>query len=253
MEELSKLINSIDRDMADTADADITFVDGAPSSAVARTVLLLNRKSPEMNSAKVLDVLTSYRRSPKPSDMVWEYESAQNLTQGTPKQIEASETSWLMPNASAAIKAGEDFAVKKCRQIMGWRCATSLYSVGSIDAKSNYFFMGSYDLKNNPDNAEFKDGRAKNQVAGSTAMFVVKQSEKWILIYGVDSSMSTNKLSFTPLIEEALQKDFAMLQTRLKADLGLDKIDDQKPAKKVKLSLKDRIAKFFLKLTKKKH
>ena len=220
-----EVTKQIEGHLTDTATARIQFIDGNPSAAIARTVILLERTGNEerVNAKNVLDSLTSYKRAAKPRDYAYEYENPEDLTAGVVKSTEGSDSTWAKPDAPAEFEPNKDYVIKKCRQIFGWRCITTLYRASETTlANENikYLFMGNYDLKNNRDNGAFGgDKRTTNQVAGSTALVVVKESAKWVLVFGVDAQWNRDRISFGSMIQEEYQKDFGRLTQRISQDL----------------------------------
>ncbi len=217
------VIQRYDKELVDKNQAHIQFISGSPSAAISRTILMFEKPNPEAVSQKVLDTFTSYKRSAKSSDYVYEYENARDLTSGKIKALSGTDTSWLLPQAAAPLKLDSDLAIKKCRKIFGWRCGTSIYKAGEMEKNAKYFYVGNYDLKNNPDHAEFaRDGRASNQISGNTALYLIVENDKWVLLYGLDSQWKDSDLSFTSMIQDEFQKDLARLKQRIAADLKLN-------------------------------
>lgn len=210
----------------------IQFIDGKPSGAIARALIVIDKTGNEesLTPKNVLDSITSYKRSSKPSDHSFEYEDASNLTVGNISDLEGSDSGWVKPGALPPFEAGKNYAIKKCRQIFGWRCATTLYRVGEATIAGEatpYLYMGNYDLKNNPDNPGFGgDKRTVNQIAGSTALFVVKESKRWIMVWGVDAQWNTGGISFGSIIQSEYQKDFGRMNQRITLDLKKGKVAD---------------------------
>lgn len=206
----------------------ITFLGTNPSAAVSRNLFLLEKAKLTTSTDPVNDVLgvlTSYKRSAKPSDYLYEYADAKNLTTGNIVEIEGSDESWQKPEAAAPFRVKEDYAIKKCRQILGWRCITSLYRVDTVKAKeflTHILFISLYDLEKNKDNPEFTDDRrSKNQINGTTAVYIVKESKEWVMIYAADYQYNNDKNSFTGAIQSEFQKDVGRFKDRLSQDLGI--------------------------------
>lgn len=196
----------------------IEFTDGKISAAFSRIGFVIEKQN--ATAQMVLDAFTSYKRAAKPSDHVFLYEDYQDITRGTVAAREGTDTTWFPPLSPASMAIGSTVVVKKCRQILGWKCGTTLYHA---DQKENfkYVFMGNYDLSKNPDNPYFKgDSRTRNQIAGSTALFVMKESEKHILFAAADSTWNKKGLSFTSIIQGEYQKDLNKFKQRLMFDLG---------------------------------
>jgi hypothetical protein len=227
--------------------ARIQFIDGKPSAAIARAIILIDRTGNEkaLTAKSVLDSITSYKRSAKPSDHSFEYEDATNLTMGKVSHREGSDASWVKPGALPPFESGKDFAIKKCRQIFGWKCVTTLYHAGQADIggeNSPFLYMGNYDLTNNPDNAGFGgDKRTVNQVAGSTALFVVKESKRWIMVIGVDAQWNKGGISFSSIIQSEYQKDFGRMNQRIALDLKKGKVSGENPSDTPKKKKKKRL------------
>lgn len=224
LEIVTQAVSDIEKDVIKEGGAFITFTDSNPSSAYSRTFLMIPKKNkPKLTSKTIFDILTSYKRSPKPSDHVYEYSSAENLTQGAVKYTEGNDNSWKSPNALLPFAMDKDFVLKKCRQLLGWRCITSLYQANNLSkgsAASQLLFIATYDLTQNPDHPEFAgDKRGTNQYTGSTALYIVKESPQWILLYGVDAQWNDGKLSFQGAIQKEFKRDFERFKERISNDL----------------------------------
>ena len=199
----------------------IEFTDGKISAAFSRIAFVVEKEN--ANADMVLSSFTSYKRSAKKSDYVFEYENFQDISSGKITEREGSDTSWFPPQAAPALGLGESIVIKKCRQILGWKCGTTLYHADQNE-KFKFVFMGNHLLSDNIDNPYFKgDGRTKNQVAGSTAVFIVKESEKHILFAAADSTWNKKGLQFTSIIQSEYQKDLNKFKQRLMFDLGRSK------------------------------
>jgi hypothetical protein len=196
----------------------IEFIDGKISAAFSRIGFVIEKDN--ATAEMVLNAFTSYKRAAKSSDHVFEYEDFQDITRGNVIVREGSDSSWLPPLAPTSMAIGSSLVIKKCRQILGWKCGTTLYHADQSE-KFKYVFMGNYDLSKNPDNPHFKgDSRTKNQVAGTTALFIAKESEKYILFAAADSTWNRKGLSFTSIIQSEYQKDLGKFKQRLMFDLG---------------------------------
>ena len=222
MNAVLSLANSLDRNLNSSRSASITFTNSSPSAAFAKNIFIFERQN--ATAEEVLNSISSYKRSPKPDDYFYEYPNYEALTMGLPIEKKGNDTSWLKPAAMPAMGLGTTLALKKCRQIFGWRCTTTLFRANALNStpnKSYYLFMGTYDLNRNPDNAEFaRDGRSKNQIAGSTGMIIVKESQNYILLIGADSNWSKGGLMFPGLLADGYKKDFERMTKRIFFDLG---------------------------------
>jgi len=224
LENVTAAVSGIEAEVVKAGGAYITFTDSNPSAAVSRTFLMIPKKiKAGLTSKTIFDILTSYKRSPKPSDHVYEYSSAQNLTQGAVQYTQGDDNSWKGANALKPFEMNKDIVLKKCRQLLGWRCVTSLYQANILTKGSDaaeLLFISTYDLTQNPDHPEFAgDKRGMNQYTGSTALYVVKESAEWILLYGLDSQWNDGKLSFQGAIQKEFQKDFDRLKDRISTDI----------------------------------
>jgi hypothetical protein len=227
LENTTAAVAGIEANVVKEGGAFITFTDSNPSAAFSRTFLMIPKKiKVGMTSKNIFDVLTSYKRSPKPSDHVYEYSSAQDLTQGAVLYTEGNDNSWKNPKALKPFDMDKDIVLKKCRQLLGWRCITSLYQANNISKgveASQLLFISTYDLTQNPDHPEFAgDKRGVNQYSGSTALYIVKESADWILLYGVDAQWNDGKLSFQGAIQKEFKKDFERLKERISSDLQVE-------------------------------
>ncbi len=216
----------ISPDLVKNSGVFVTFFDSNPSAAISRTLLMIPKSvKPGLTAESILNILTSYKHSPKQSDHIFEYEVAQNLTQGHIIHVEGSDSSWIGKGSLSPLAVGEDFVLKKCRQLLGWRCVTSLYRADSLlkgEESVKSLFISAYDLEKNPDHADFaNDKRSKNQITGSTAIYIVKESSEWILLYGVDTQWNNGKLSFQGAIQTEFKKDFERFKERICSDLGI--------------------------------
>lgn len=224
LESVTAAVSGIESQVVKEGGAFITFTDSNPSAAVSRTLLMIPKKiKPGLNSKTIFDILTSYKRSPKPSDHVYEYSSSQNLTEGAVQYTEGSDNSWKGPMALKPFSMDKDIVLKKCRQLLGWRCITSLYQANVLTKGSEaaqLLFISTYDLTQNPDHPEFAgDKRGLNQYTGSTALYVVKESAEWILLYGTDALWNDGKLSFQGAIQKEFKKDFERFKDRISTDI----------------------------------
>jgi hypothetical protein len=231
VEAVNQAAAKIEPELVKNNGAFVTFFDSVPSAVISRTILMIPKKlKPGVSAADLFTILSSFKHSPKLSDHIYEYSSAQNLTEGVMKYTLGSDTTWIGPSAAPAFSENQDVVLKKCRQLLGWRCITSLYHTDSLLKAADQIkvlFISIYDLENNPDHADFaKDKRSNNQITGSTAIYFVKESPEWILLYGVDTQWNNGKLSFQGAIQTEFKKDFQRFKDRISADLGVavDKI-----------------------------
>jgi hypothetical protein len=224
VEAVNQAAAKFDGDLVKNGGAHIVFTDSNPSAAVARTMLMIPKKlKAGLNSAQIFNILTSYKHSAKPSDFLYEYADANNLTSGIVKNTTGSDETWKGDAAGQPFSLKQNFVLKKCRQLLGWRCVTSFYRADSFlkaaDA-TNLLFIAIYDLQNNPDHPDFaNDKRSNNQITGSSALYIVKESADWVMLYGVDSQWNNGKLSFQGAIQSEFKKDFDRFKERISYDL----------------------------------
>jgi hypothetical protein len=60
-----------------------------------------------------------------------------------------------------------------------------------------------------------------NQITGSTAMYIVKETTDYVMLYGIDSQYNNDKASFTGAILSEFQKDMDRFKQRISTDLGI--------------------------------
>lgn len=205
----------------------IVFEGKAPSAFQSRTLFVISKAN--LHVAQPLQVLrdsiTSYKRSGKPNDFVFEYDDVLDLTQGKIHERVGSETSWLQPEAAPAMALGHDIAIKKCRQILGWRCATALYHTTeygkNFEPKTQFLVSFTYDLTKNADHPRFSSSQSKNQIDGTTSVLIVKESANWLLVYGTDHRYKIEKQSFTNIVQNEFREDTERLRQRIATDLGI--------------------------------
>lgn len=218
-----QVIKNIDSTMLSPASANLQFTTGEPGVGTARTLLMFKKKS-HMTPENIIAVISSYKRAAKPSDHAYEYEDPQNLTKGKIIYTKGSDTSWTGSSAPDSFTPEKDYVLKKCRYIFGWKCNTLLYHVDKLntpEGRVDYLFMSNYDLKNNPDHRDFiVDNRSVNQIAGTTAIYIVKESTEWILVYGLDVFFTDDSISFGALIKNEFAKDFKRLNQRLTEEIN---------------------------------
>ncbi|MBC7466709.1 MAG: hypothetical protein H7256_12020 [Bdellovibrio sp.] len=205
----------------------ILFLGTNPSAAQSRNLFMISKAKLTMANptAAVLNVLTSYKRSAKTADFIYAYAQPFDLKAGKIVSYEGTETSWLKPEAQAPFENAQDYVLKKCRKLLGWRCITSLYRTDSIPVGSDtmqVLFIAMYDLDANADHDDFaKDKRSKNQITGSTAIYIVKETADWMMIYGTDHQYNNDKTTFQDSIQNEMDKDVGRFKERLSADLGI--------------------------------
>lgn len=228
---VKEAVDQIDPEINKNGGAYIQFINGKPSAAFSRVILMIQKKAG--NSAatgeQFLKSFSSYKRSAIPSTTIYEYSDAKNLNQSSIKETEGNDNTWKNPLAAPEMALNQDLVLKKCRQILGWKCVTSLYHTGEVLQNSDnvkYLFAAIHDLNNNPDHPNFaKDKRSFNQLAGSTALYSIKENANWIMIYGVDAQWNTDKISFSSLIQDEFQKDYKRVKERLMIDLKISQED----------------------------
>lgn len=224
--------NRIDSKLDSLNGANIVFVDGTPSAATSRNLILIPKKNSSVTMAVVTNILSSYKHSAKLGDYIYEYADPQNLTSGSVSATVGTDTTWMTPQAAAPFVISRAYVLKKCRQLLGWRCMTSYYRVDSYLASADAFnllFVATVDLTQNPDHSDFtNDKRSTNQFVGSTAVYMIKESSDWVMIYGPDVQWANEKLAFTGIIQKEFQKDAQRFRERFAQDLNISSADIQK-------------------------
>lgn len=226
---LGNVYNAVDKydDEVSGNGGHILFLGANPSAAQSRNLFMIPKAKLTMANptAAVVDVLTSYKRSAKTADFIYAYAQPFDLKAGKISSYEGTETSWKKPEAQAPFANAQDYVLKKCRKLLGWRCITSLYRTDSIQVGNDttqVLFIAIYDLDANADHDEFaKDKRTKNQITGSTAIYIVKETADWVMIYGTDHQYNNDKTTFQDSIQNEFGKDVARFKERLSLDLGV--------------------------------
>ena len=211
----------------------IIFQGKSPSALQSRTLFVISKAN--IQAAQPLQLLrdatTSYKRSGKPDDFVFEYDNVLDLTQGEIHEQVGSETSWQKREAAPAMPYGKDIAIKKCRQILGWRCTTALYHATEYGKNSSsetqFLVTFTYDLTKNADHPKFSPSQSKNQIDGTTSVLVFKESANWLLVYGTDHRYKIDKQSFTSMVQKEFRADTERLRQRIANDLGIALTDIQ--------------------------
>lgn len=231
LEAVQKIVNGIDPDIFKNGGANIQFINGSPSAAFSRTLIMIEKKAGNVtaNAEKLMNTLSSYKRSAIQGTYVYEYSDSRNISQSTIKISVGSDATWKTPLAADGISANQDLVLKKCRQIFGWKCVTAIYKTGGLLTGADsmkYLYAGIYDLVNNADHSDFiNDKRSFNQITGSTALYVIKESTNWILLYGVDSQWNTGSISFEGLIKDEFLKDAKRIRERISLDFKISPQD----------------------------
>lgn len=218
-------VSKFDPEVVSNNGAHIIFFNDGPSAAFSRVLMMVEKKvgNKAATAEGLLNSFSSYKRSAIPSTYVYEYSDATNISQSTIKNGVGSDQTWKLPMAAEAIKPNQDIVLKKCRQIFGWKCVTSLYRTAQIPTANDsirIFYAGIYNLASNPDHPDFAgDKRSTNQITGSTAFYAVTESANWIILYGIDSQWNQGTIMFTPLISTEFLKDSQRIRERLSLDL----------------------------------
>lgn len=218
-------VSRFDPEVISNNGAHIIFFNEGPSAAFSRVLMMVEKKpgNSVATAEALLNSFSSYKRSAIPSTYVYEYSDAANISQSKIKSGVGSDLTWKLPMAADAIKPNQDLVLKKCRQIFGWKCVTSLYRTTQIFTGSDsikLLYAGIYNLASNPDHPDFaSDKRSTNQITGSTAFYAVRESASWIILYGIDSQWNQGTIMFKPLISEEFLKDSRRIKERLSLDL----------------------------------
>ncbi|MFZ3230632.1 MAG: hypothetical protein WA160_10545 [Pseudobdellovibrio sp.] len=209
------------------SNGNIIFQGTSPSSAQSRSLYLIPKAKTNSSSVpqSLLNALTSYKRSAKPSDFVYDYSQPLSLPLGPVKETVGTETSWFGAEAAQPFHDAQEYTLKKCRKLLGWRCVTSMYRTDQIIVNKSdalILFISLYDLVNNTDHPDFSgDKRTINQITGSTALYIIKESADWVLLYGTDFQYNNDKTTFSGAIQTEFKKDCTRFKERISLDLGI--------------------------------
>jgi hypothetical protein len=209
--------------------ADEVFEGSGPGLAIIRQLLIVPAIDMGANPVdKLMQISSSFVRSPKTDDIYYEYSDPANLKQSSILELPGSDTSWTT-GARAPMTTGSVYALKKCRDIfiLGWYCDTSLYQVRDLPGSGGrvkFLLTVLYSLPGGADNAKFTDDRAENVVDGFSAIYVVLVSGNQLLVYDIGFQSKTGNTSQQGSLNAGLKEEHRQLVSLLDTALQIAKL-----------------------------
>jgi hypothetical protein len=211
--------------------ADEVFEGSGPGLAVMRQLLIVPAADIGANPVdKLMQISSSFVRSPKTADVYYEYSDPANLKKSSILAMPGSNTSWTT-GARPPMATGPVYALKKCRDIfiLGWYCDTSLYQVRDLPGSGGrvkFLLTVLYSLPRGADNAIFTDDRAENVVDGFSAIYVVLVSDDQLLVYDTGVQYKTGDTSHQGSLNDGLKEEYRQFVSLLNTDLRIAKLPD---------------------------
>jgi hypothetical protein len=209
--------------------ADEVFEGSGPGLAMIRQLLFVPTADMGANPVdKLMQISSSFVRSPKTDDIYYEYGDPANLKQSSVLVLPGSDTSWTT-GARPPMVTGQVYALKKCRHIfiLGWYCDTSLYQVRDLPGSGGqvkFLITVLYSLPNGADNAKFTDDRAENVVDGYSAIYVVLISGNQLLVYDTGFQSKTGDTSQQGSLNAGLKEENRQFVSLLDTELRIAKL-----------------------------
>jgi hypothetical protein len=222
------IVAQIDLDTAQNG-ADEVFEGSGPGLAIMRQLLIVPATDVGDDPVdKLMQISSSFVRSPKTDDVYYEYSDPINLKQSAVLELPGSPTSWTT-GARPPMTLGSVYALKKCRDIfiLGWYCDTSLYQVRDLPGSGGQvkiLLTLLYPLPKGADNAKFTDDRAVNVVDGFSAIFVVLISGDQILIYDTGVQYKAGNTSMQGTLNAGLKEQYRQFVSLLGTELRIAKL-----------------------------
>ncbi len=215
-------LSAIHSDFAKT-DAMLNFEEtDAGSLMVSRDYILIRKNKISFANPEnvLLGLVAEYKRSPKSDDTFYYYTGSLNLPAAQVTEASAG-------NATYASQYQFPFALKKCRQIFGWRCNTTVYEAIRLPDSSNALtlMVSLYDLSKNKDNPQFTDGRRKNVAQGKTEAVVITGNNDWFVVYSMSLQFADSPVSFQSQIRKAYLEDHQAMKENFRSRLNLTNKD----------------------------
>jgi len=205
-----------------------SFEGNGPSLSVMRQLLFV----PAVNAgadptARVIEIIGQFERSPKPDDIYYEYADPRDLRRAV-NELKGSDTSWTT-GARPAMQPGKVYLLKKCRHIpvLGWYCNTQLYQIRDLPGAApgvKLLLTFLRPLPKGADNARFSGGRAENIVDGYTAAYVVLRSDDLVLVYNLGVQSRPDTASQQSRLNEGQKQEYRQLVRRIEAVLNIPKL-----------------------------
>ncbi len=214
---------SFNKELGNGEISSIQFINGTPSAVKSYHIFVLEKKSSSPD--KIMEIMSSYKASPKPSDTFYLYSNALKPAQGNVQEVAGSDQTWQGPGATPYLKFGQTSLVKKCRKIIivGWKCSTDFNHLNKIivnGVEVPVFLLEQYNFEKNADHSFFGgDARTKNVVKGGTGLYLALQSETKILFVGFGYSWNSSDNIFTSLIQSEFRKDSLRLKSYFQSQI----------------------------------
>jgi hypothetical protein len=205
-----------------------SFEGNGPSLSVMRQVLFVPAANAGADpTARVIEIIGQFERSPKPDDTYYEYADPRDLKRAA-TELPGSDTSWTT-GARPAMQPGKVYLLKKCRHItvLGWYCNTQLYQIRDLPGAApgvKLLLTFLRPLPKGADNARFSGGRAENIVDGYTAAYVVVRSGDLVLVYNLGMQSRPDTASQQSRLNEGHKAEYRQLVRRIQAVLNIPKL-----------------------------
>lgn len=205
-----------------------SFEGNGPSLSVMRQVLFVPAANAGADpTARVIEIIGQFERSPKPDDTYYEYADPRDLKRAA-TELQGSDTSWTT-GARPAMQPGKVYLLKKCRHItvLGWYCNTQLYQIRDLPGAApgvKLLLTFLRPLPKGADNARFSGGRAENIVDGYTAAYVVVRSGDLVLVYNLGMQSRPDTASQQSRLNEGHKAEYRQLVRRIQAVLNIPKL-----------------------------
>jgi hypothetical protein len=205
-----------------------SFEGNGPSLSVMRQVLFVPAAQAGADpTARVIEIIGQFERSPKPDDTYYEYADPRDLKRAA-TELQGSDTSWTT-GARPAMQPGKVYLLKKCRHItvLGWYCNTQLYQIRDLPGAApgvKLLLTFLRPLPKGADNARFSGGRAENIVDGYTAAYVVVRSGDLVLVYNLGMQSRPDTASQQSRLNEGHKAEYRQLVRRIEAVLNIPKL-----------------------------
>jgi hypothetical protein len=206
-----------------------SFEGNGPSLSVMRQVLFVPAAQAGADpTARVMQIIGRFERSPKPDDTYYEYADARDLKRSAVTEEKGSDTSWTT-GARPAMQPGKVYLLKKCRHIavLGWYCNTQLYEIRDLPGAAPGVKLLPISLRPLPkgaDNARFSGGRAENIVDGYTAAYVAVRSGDLVLVYYLGIQSRPDTASQQSRLNEGHKEEYRQLVKRVETVLNIPKL-----------------------------
>lgn len=206
-----------------------SFEGNGPSLSIMRQLMFVPASTTEGDpTARIMEVIGSFERSPKPDDMYYEYSNPSDLKASSIAELPGSDSSWTT-GAQPPMAPDSPYALKKCRHIfmLGWYCNTSLYQVRRLandEGTAEVLLRVLHALSPGSDNGKFQDDRAENIVDGYTGIYLVTRSGDLVLVYDLGIQSKSSPPSHQKLLDSGQKEEYRQLVSRIEAELKIAKL-----------------------------